>query len=68
MTVKFKKKLTYEERAVFGTCPICAAAEGEVCRPEAGILLDAELGPGAHVARLLAAPKQITTLNEAPQE
>ncbi len=53
MTIIFKK-LTMEERAVWGTCPVCEAPEGVAC----GLLAGLEDGEedGTHVARLVNAP------------
>ena len=56
-------ELTFEERSVWGECPVCRAPDGEPCYPEIGIHLGAKAdgsslqrGEGAHLARLNAAP------------
>ena len=55
------KSLTIDERATWGTCPVCEAQHGEPCDMTAGIALGApeELGNlGTHAARLWNAPKR----------
>jgi hypothetical protein len=66
------KQLTYEERAVYGTCPVCGAKKRMPCDMMQGIPLNIQAysakpaGPdefsdvGTHVARLINAPTQIT--------
>jgi len=55
--------LTYAERAVWGTCPLCAAPHGKRCDPNVGIPLVDKLGnplhEGVHLARLNNAPLRI---------
>ena len=57
-------KLSFEERAVWGDCPVCAAKDGEKCNPNAGLLATLIVAgetiyPGAHPARLDRAPKTV---------
>jgi hypothetical protein len=52
----YVKKLTCEERAVFGKCPVCEALPGEPCCILASDPPRDEVGTGAHVARLVNAP------------
>jgi hypothetical protein len=47
------KKLTYEERATWGVCPVCNASAGDQCK-----------GGGPHIARLINAPQQIVREND----
>ncbi len=54
------KALTIEERAVWGTCPVCGARQGRPCKLTAGIQISPnnEFGEfGTHPARLYNAPK-----------
>lgn len=60
------RKLTYDERAVWGVCPVCGAKPGKPCikmttdwKPSK--LLQAK---GAHMARLVNAPE--TAAQEKP--
>lgn len=59
-----RRSLTYEERAVWGICPICREAPGVPCDKDFGIGVFNPLGMrlsqgGAHMARLEAAPTEI---------
>ena len=64
----YLKHLTYDERAVWGRCPICYAENGQPCKPvcpdvpcaicgypAGGPCLQQEQ-PGTHIARLVNAP------------
>lgn len=58
------RETTYEERAVWGVCPVCSAPAGEWCYPEVGIQLGVRVGggkpkqgEGAHLSRLQKAPR-----------
>ena len=56
--------LTYDERAAWGTCPVCRAEHGERCSSAFGIPLgqSAAGGPpenGVHLGRLQAAPWRV---------
>lgn len=56
--------LTYDQRAVWGTCPVCRAQHGERCRADVGIALGVSSagGPpvdGVHLGRLQAAPARV---------
>jgi hypothetical protein len=55
------KRITPDERAVFGTCPVCKATDGEQCTLSVQDLetwpFD-DAGTGAHVARLINAPQK----------
>ena len=60
------RETTYEERATWGTCPICGAEPGEWCEPAGtpslGIPVGGgrhEKGDGVHMARLTNAPRHI---------
>jgi len=44
------RELTIEERATWGTCPVCKAEHLERCDCD-----------GAHIARLVNAPQFVTT-------
>ncbi len=59
-----KRKLAFEERAVWGTCPVCDAKNGEPCDSSVGIQLGTPIDKGAHFGRLANAPFKID-LNEA---
>lgn len=50
------KELTYEERSIWGTCPVCDSEPGIPCSPiGAEDIPDGE--SGAHFARLVNAPE-----------
>ena len=56
----YLKRLTTDERALFGTCPVCKAPDGEACTLSMDDFEDyplGDLGFGAHAARLYNAPK-----------
>jgi hypothetical protein len=71
------RRATYDERRVFGTCPVCQAVQGEPCKfmcphfgpcgicgtPDKGPCLLDE--PGTHIARLINAPNFIV-ISEDP--
>lgn len=55
------RELTYEERATWGTCPVCSAPHGEFCNSNVGFSLgrnvNGEIPPnGVHLGRLQNAP------------
>lgn len=50
MTITIKK-LTIEERKIWGKCPVCDSPHGKSCKPTS-----ADIEPGVHVARLVNAP------------
>lgn len=55
---------TYDERATWGTCPVCSATHGQKCDPSKGIPLgqSAAGGPpedGVHLGRLSKAPMRV---------
>jgi hypothetical protein len=57
-------ELSYDERAVWGECPVCHARPGESCHPEVGILLGVNVDGkppenGAHLGRLQKAPFKV---------
>jgi len=56
-------KHCYAERAVWGECPVCHAADGKPCSPNAGIFVgEPEClthEPLAHLGRLWAAPMRV---------
>ena len=61
-----QRKLTYEERATWGKCPVCQAEDGEWCHAEIGPQLGIQVGggrmatgEGAHLARLQNAPLEV---------
>lgn len=56
------RELTFDERAVWGTCPVCKAGPGTRCDWSVGILaaLYMHQNPrGAHLGRLQAAPLRV---------
>ena len=57
------REATFEERATWGTCPVCKAAPGEWCDSAVGIPLgispSGTLREGAHLGRLANAPTRI---------
>lgn len=68
MPLTYIETLTYEERAVSGTCPICGAEPGQPCDFSQGVPLgvSAEFAEaGAHTARLVNAPTQLAIVREA---
>jgi hypothetical protein len=57
-----KRQLTYDERAVWGTCPICGAEMGQPCDGSIGYYvgcLPNKSQGGAHMGRLQAAPFEV---------
>lgn len=55
-------KMTYEERATFGTCPACGAGPGKWCDGAVGLHMGYALdgkppADGVHLGRLQAAPR-----------
>jgi hypothetical protein len=60
------RDLTVDERMVWGDCPVCHAKDGQPCLAEVGIQIGQKAdgspiktGEGAHVSRLLNAPRQV---------
>lgn len=58
------RELTYEDRATWGTCPVCAAHHGEYCNSSVGIPLGRNIHgepakEGAHLGRLQQAPLKV---------
>jgi len=58
------RELTYEERRVWGICPVCEAKPGESCSGDVGIPLGIAVdgglpANGVHLARLAQAPRQV---------
>ena len=60
------RETTWAERATWGICPACHAAEGEWCHSEIGYQVGMRVdgqrmktGEGAHLARLRAAPTHV---------
>lgn len=59
-----ERELTYHERAVYGTCPVCGAGHGNPCNPDMGIPLGFNINgerarAGAHLGRLNNAPRRV---------
>lgn len=64
------RELTFEERAKWGKCPVCAAEQGESCNRKIGIPLGVNvhgevLEGGAHLGRLQRAPKRVQLVGVA---
>jgi hypothetical protein len=64
------REATFEERATWGTCPICQAQPGEWCHADSGLQLGSPAGggrmqdgDGAHLARLQNAPARIKLIS-----
>jgi hypothetical protein len=57
MPLLYIKRLTYEERATWGTCPVCGATAGITCtsEPNAAVCIEFE-SLGTHAARMINAP------------
>jgi hypothetical protein len=58
------RETTLEERATWGTCPVCKAEHGQKCNPEVGIPLGRTVSgeppqDGAHLGRLNRAPSRV---------
>lgn len=58
------RETTYEERATWGTCPVCAAEHGMRCDSNVGIALGRNVNgdaptEGAHLGRLQRAPMRV---------
>lgn len=56
--------LTWNQRIVWGRCPVCSAAPGERCHANVGLTLGVGVdgGPpvdGVHLGRLNAAPARV---------
>ena len=59
-----ERELSYEERAVWGTCPVCQADPGQECDPDQGVPLGWTASGGitdgrAHLGRLRLAPRKV---------
>lgn len=59
-------RLTFDERARWGVCPVCHAQPGEYCYADVGVQLGIRSdgarmkdGDGAHLARLRLAPDKV---------
>lgn len=51
---------TYDERRKWGTCPVCKAADGQVCKQDSNEWSAGNTWPnGAHARRLSAAPLNV---------
>lgn len=66
MEIQGIREATFDERATWGTCPVCGAPHGENCHPEVGVQLGRTVsgrplqqGEGAHLARLQKAPAKV---------
>jgi hypothetical protein len=59
----YLKALSWEERAIYGICPVCRSKQGEPCKQDVDgemiTLLDPKIGEGAHIARLINAPQEL---------
>jgi len=56
------RELTFDERALWGTCPVCKAGPGTWCDLNVGILAALNMCQetrGAHLGRLQAAPLRV---------
>lgn len=58
------RQLTYEERRVWGICPVCGAKPGEPCSGDVGIPLGRAVdgglpSNGVHLARMTRAPLRV---------
>lgn len=61
------RELTYDERATWGTCPVCAAEHGKFCNSSIGIPLGRNVNGdiperGVHLVRLQNAPFRVKTV------
>ncbi|AKF08842.1 hypothetical protein [Sandaracinus amylolyticus] len=61
-----ERETTWEERATWDVCPVCAAPDGEWCSSAVGAQLGLRVdgrrmqdGEGAHLARLRRAPVRV---------
>lgn len=59
-----ERKLTFDERATWGDCPVCKAPDGEPCHPEVGFPIGLNVKgerpkDGVHLGRLNAAPSRV---------
>lgn len=59
-----ERELTYEERATYGVCPVCKAADGEWCDGNIGIPLGRTVSGGlpangVHLGRISMAPTRV---------
>lgn len=61
-----ERELTFDDRARWGVCPVCQAADGEWCHALVGFQIGTHTdgsrmldGEGAHLARLQAAPLRV---------
>lgn len=52
-------ELTYDERAVFGTCRVCGKGPGQWCDGTMGLTFGGQIPEhGVHLGRLQAAPRK----------
>ena len=56
--MKTERELTYEERSIWGECPVCKASHGDKCYPT-GIHLGCNITKGVHLGRLQKAPTKM---------
>jgi hypothetical protein len=59
-----ERELTYDERATYGECPVCHAADGQPCDSGIGLHLGVTVSglppkEGAHLGRLQRAPFRV---------
>lgn len=59
-----ERELTFDERAVWGECPVCHAKDGEKCDSAIGLTLGVNVNgvrptEGAHLARIQDAPLRV---------
>lgn len=58
------REATYEERATWGTCPVCQAGPGQRCDPNVGFAIGYTVTgeppqDGVHIGRLQGAPMRV---------
>lgn len=60
------RELSFDERARWGTCPVCKAEHGQPCHADVGIQMGTHVdgsrmrdGEGAHMGRLQNAPDRV---------
>ena len=58
------RELSYDERATWGTCPVCSSPHGEWCNGDIGIPMGRNINGGipdkvVHMGRLQAAPLKV---------
>ena len=56
-------ELTYDERATYGTCPVCKKGPSQWCDGSMGLSFGGQMPEhGVHLGRLQAAPKEKSTV------